>query len=378
MLRIAVYGNTKWSLFMKDILEKEYSELLIGNGGEGILVAALVVLGAPQNEGEISLMEFSERYASGDLISIVIPKEYYIGHNSLVFSLLRQGIDIHDIYEGIRLSDRVRTDPGLIAALITPTLSDPYLSYLEFHVADHCNLNCKYCTHYSPLVTEPVFTDYEKFSANLEQLKKYIPDIGIIRILGGEPLLNPDLGRFILRTRQLYPASIITVVTNGLLILQMDEDLIRTMKENMAFIHISFYPPLQNKIREIRQFLYEHEIPYTMTEMTEAFSKTQVLTPHDDEDFFYHCFQASCTCLQDGRLAPCYAPFTTKYFNAAFGTDLPTDEGVDLYDESLTLEQLKTALLLPMERCRYCVAGDFHPWEVIGKQSSLDDWIIER
>lgn len=153
MLRIAVFGNTKWSLFMKDILEKEYSELLIGNGGEGILVAALVVLGAAQNEGEISVMEFSERYASGDLISIVIPKEYYIGHNSLVFSLLRQGIDINDIYEGIRLSDRVRTDPGLIAALITPTLSDPYLSYLEFHVADHCNLNCKYCTHYSPLVT---------------------------------------------------------------------------------------------------------------------------------------------------------------------------------------------------------------------------------
>lgn len=377
MLHIAVFGNTKWSLLMKDILEKEYSELLTQNGGEGILIDALVVLGAPQNEGEISVREFGERYASGDLISIVIPKEYYMGHNSLVLALLRQGVDINDIYEGIRLNDRVRTDPGLTAALITPTLSDPYLSYLEFHVADHCNLNCKYCTHYSPLVTEPVFTDYGKFSADLEQLKKHIPDIGIIRILGGEPLLNPALGRFISRTRQLYPGSIITVVTNGLLIPKMGEDLIQTLKEHMAFIHISFYPPLQNKIGEIKQFLYEHEIPYTVTEMTEAFSKTQVLDPHDNDDFFYSCFQASCTCLQDGKLAPCYAPFTTKYFNAAFQTALPTDEGIDLYDESLTLTQLKTALLLPMERCRYCVSGDFHPWEVIGRHSSLEDWVIK-
>lgn len=378
MLQIAVYGNTKWSLLMKDILEKEYSDLLIQNGGEGVLVGALVVLGTPQNEGEISVREFAQRYASGELIAIVIPKEYYMGHNSLVLTLLRQGIDINDIYEGIRLSEQVRTDPGLTATLITPTLSDPYLSYLEFHVADHCNLNCKYCTHYSPLVTEPVFTDYERFSSDLGQLKKYIPDIGIIRILGGEPLLNPDLDRFILRARQLYPASIITVVTNGLLLLKMSENLIQTMKENMAFIHISFYPPLQDKIREIRQFLYEHEIPYTMTEMTEAFSKTQVLTPHDNDAFFYSCFQASCTCLQDGKLAPCYAPFTTKYFNEAFSADLPTDEGIDLYDGTLTLTQLKTSLLLPMKRCKYCVSGSFYPWEVLGKQSSLEDWIIEN
>lgn len=377
MLHIAVFGNSKWSLLMKEILENEYSDLLLQNGGKRISVDALVVLGTPQNESEISIREFEQRYASGELISIVIPKEYYIHHNNVVLALLRGGIDIDDIYEGIRLSNEIRTNPELIAALITPTLSDPYLSYLEFHVADHCNLNCKYCTHYSPLVTEPVFANYEQFSSDLQQLKKYIPDIGIIRILGGEPLLNPDLGKFIAFTRNLYPASIITVVTNGLLIRQMSPELIRQMKENMAFIHISFYPPLQETIRDIKQFLYEQEIPYTITEMTTNFCKTQTLTPHTDEDFFYSCFQASCTCLQDGKLAPCYAPFTTKYFNTAFSKELPTDEGIDLYDDTLTSARLKAELLLPMQRCRYCISGNAYPWEIIGKHSVLEDWVVD-
>lgn len=285
-------------------------------------------------------------------------------------------MNVNDIYSGIRLSERVRTNPELVASLITPILSDPYLSYLEFHVADHCNLNCKYCTHYSPLVPEPVFADYERFSSDLHQLKRYIPDIGIIRILGGEPLLNPELGRFISLTRELYPASIITVVTNGLLIQQMNAELIELMKEKMAFIHISFYPPLQEKIQEIKRFLYEKEIPYTITELTTEFSKMQTFKPHTDENFFYSCFQASCTCLQDGKLAPCYAPYTSKYFNDAFSQNLPIDEGIDLYDDTLTLTSLKTGLLLPMQRCYYCVSGQSRPWEVVGKSSVLEDWVI--
>lgn len=376
MLHIAVFGNSKWSLLMKDILEKEYSDLFIQDGGEGFCVDAMVVMGAAQNEGEITVLEFAKRYARGELIAIVIPKEYYIQHNNLVLALLRNGVDINDIYEGLRLNDQVRVHPDLVAALITPILSDPYLAYLEFHVADHCNLNCKYCTHYSPLVKEPVFSDYERFASDLQQLKKYIPDIGIIRILGGEPLLNPNLGKFITLTRKLYPASIITVVTNGLLIKQMSSDLIKLMKEKMAFIHISLYPPLGEKIQEIKQFLYEREIPYTITEMNTEFSKTQTITPHSDENLFYSCFQASCNCLQDGKLAPCYAPFTTKYFNEAFSQELPIDEGVDLYDDTLTLADLKTRLLLPMQRCFYCVPGKFCPWEIVGKHSVLEDWVV--
>ncbi len=109
--------------------------------------------------------------------------------------------------------------------------------------------------------------------------------------------------------------------------------------------------------------------------MITEFNKTQTLTPQADEDFFYSCFQASCTCLHEGRVAPCYAPFTTKYFNQAFGQELPMGEGVDLYDEPLNTAMLKAQLLIPMERCRYCVSGNACPWEIVGKHSALEDWV---
>lgn len=375
MIHVAVFGNSKWSVLMKETLENEYSDIFEQDSGERIKVDSFVVLGEVQSSMEISVSEFGGKYMAGELAAIIIPKEYYIQQNELVLALLKAGVDVQDIYDGIRLNPQIRNQPEAVAGLITPMLQDPYLSYLEYHVADHCNLNCKYCTHYSPLVPQPVYTEYEGFAADLRQLKKYIADIGVIRILGGEPLLNPELGRFIELTRKLYPVSIITVVTNGMLLDRLEPSLIEIMKKNKAFFHISFYPPLQDKVQEIKKFLYEQEIPYTITSMITEFNKTQIAAPRTDEDFFYSCFQASCTCLHEGKAAPCYAPFTTKYFNAAFGQELPVDEGIDLYDEALTAPVLKAKLLIPMKRCSYCIQGKPCPWEIIGKHSILEDWV---
>lgn len=375
MLKIGVFGTSKWSHLMKRLIENEYSNLVVEQGGDAIVVDAFVTLGDTAQEGEITVTEFGRRYRDGRLSAIVIPKEYYIQQNDLVFALIREGVELDDIYDGMRLHEEIAQMPEVLPELLTPIMLDPYLSYLEFHVADHCNLNCKYCTHYSPLVQEPVFTDYEQFSKDLAQLRKYIVDIGVIRILGGEPLLNPQLGAYIKYVRSLYPASIITVVTNGLLIPSLKEELVQMMKECRAFFHISYYPPMEAKIGEIQKHLYELGIPYTITAQITEFNQTQTLAPRADGEFFYQCFQATCTCLHQGKVAPCYAPFTTKYFNQAFQQELPVDEGIDLYAEDLSAPMIKAGLLLPMERCRYCIDGAARPWEIVGRNSNLEDWV---
>lgn len=359
---------------MKKLLEGAYSDMLEAQGGERIEVDALVVEKAG-NEGEISFAEFGEAYRSGAVCGIVIPKEYYITHNHVLLQFITEGVDVNDIYDGIRLYEGIEENAEYIAHLITPMLVDPYLPYLEYHVADHCNLNCKYCTHYSPLVSEEVFANPEALKADLLELKKYIKDIGIIRILGGEPLLNPALSIFIEITRQIYPGTVITVVTNGLLLDKMSEELMEAMRINKAFFSISYYPPLEHKISEIKQFLVEHKIPFALSEKIESFNKTQSMEINPDPDFFYHCFQASCTCIHQGKLAPCYAPFTTKYFNDAYDQKLPLNEGIEIYDDDLSLAEIKMRLLVPMERCKYCIDGEACKWEVIGKKSKIQDWI---
>ncbi len=377
MLKVAIFGTSKWSHLMKRLVENEYTSLVLEQGGDAISADAFVTMGDKTQEDEITVAEFGERYRSNMLSAIIIPKEYYMQQNDLVFALIREGVELDDIYDGIRLYEDIGRTPEVLPGLLTPIMLDPYLSYLEFHVADHCNLNCKYCTHYSPLVQDPVFTDYEQFKKDLAQLRKYICDIGVIRILGGEPLLNPELGKYIQYARSLYPASIITVVTNGLLIRNLQTELIQIMKECKAFFHISYYPPMEARIGEVQKYLYEIGIPYTITAQITEFRQTQMLEPGADGEFFYQCFQATCTCLHQGKLAPCYAPFTTKYFNEAFQKELPVDEGINLYEDGLTAPMIKAGLLLPMERCRYCIDGEAMPWEIIGKHSQLKDWVAD-
>lgn len=374
MINLAVYENGKWSIKMKNLLEKEYSDMLASSEDDRFSVSYFVV-DAPNCDNEISVEDFAQKYFAGEIAGIVIPKEYYIKYNDVVLKLLRNGVDTDDIYNGIRLYDGIENDNLYIQHLITPMIDDSYLSYLEYHIADHCNLNCKYCTHYSPLVKDPVFRDLNELKNDLEMLHKYIKDIGVIRILGGEPTLNAELPKFIEVTRKIYPGSIITVVTNGMLLDRISDELINAMKEFKAFFFISYYPPLENKLNEIKKFLVSKQVPFSVSTKVDRFNKTQSLENNNNPDFFYQCFQATCTCVHDGKLAPCYAPFTTKYFNEAFDMNLPVNEGIDLYSDELSLQELKLRLLVPMERCSYCVEGLSEQWSVIGKNSKVEDWV---
>lgn len=385
MINVAVYGDMKYSHQMKMLLQNEYSDLLRQGNGEEIVVSYLVAEGH-QEDGIISLSQFASKYASKELAAIVIPKEYYMQYNSLIQKLIKHGINLNDIYNGKRLTSIIGFnmdkssmvegyDQGQLGDLITPMLSDSYLSYLEYHVADHCNMNCKYCTHYSPLVKEPVFTDFDKWKQDMDALKTKIDDIGIIRILGGEPLLNPDLPAFIEYTRKLYPAAVITVVTNGILVRQISQELIDTMNRNIAFFHISYYPPLEPTIEEVKKFLVEKNIAFTMSPKMDKFMKTTTLKPNGNEDFFYSCFEATCNCIFEGKIAACYAPYTTKFFNKEFDKSLPEDEGIDLYNSENTTENIKLKLLYPMKRCDYCINGGEQDWERVTGPTTLSDWV---
>lgn len=69
------------------------------------------------------------------------------------------------------------------------------IPYIEYHVADHCNLNCKGCVHFSPLVSQEEFADFAVVEKDLKRLHQIVEYIEEIHILGGEPLLNKELDK---------------------------------------------------------------------------------------------------------------------------------------------------------------------------------------
>ncbi|MDQ6656429.1 MAG: radical SAM protein [Verrucomicrobiota bacterium] len=81
----------------------------------------------------------------------------------------------------------------------------------SLYVTDRCNLDCSYCTEYDNSVPHPPLEDLKLW------LRK-IRELGTMRIalVGGEPLLHPDIVELVRYCRELGFATSLT--TNGFLL----------------------------------------------------------------------------------------------------------------------------------------------------------------
>ncbi|MBQ7630072.1 MAG: radical SAM protein [Selenomonadaceae bacterium] len=377
-MNVAILGRTQKSQMLAKIIEDGYNPWLERKFNKIPLnVVAYVsknlnpsVIG---DKAVLSMEQFAALYNKKLIDKIIFPREVYEAQNRMVFSTLRRlGVKVEDVCITQRLQDEIS-----LTSFIEPYFSAKYLPYLEFHVADHCNLNCKACEHYSGLVKKPHFPNLQNFTRDFERLHEFIDDIYMIRILGGEPLLNPELNEYIKLSRRLYPQAQIYVVTNGILLPKMPESFFETLRRYNAAIAISFYPPLESKMPAIKHLLEEKRVMFGFTPLYRTFTIKQTLNPHDQpKEIFLQCLQATCHNLYEGKIASCFLPFTTKYFNAYYDKNLPEDGALDLYDPNLTTEKLKAHLLTPFERCRYCTTPVEIEWSTIKNPAPITDWAI--
>ncbi|HEY3952561.1 MAG TPA: hypothetical protein VGM53_04240, partial [Streptosporangiaceae bacterium] len=68
------------------------------------------------------------------------------------------------------------------------------------NVTEHCNLRCRSCAHLSPVLPKH-FVDPGSLCSDLTALSKSYR-VNVLKILGGEPLLHPDLPEVLLAARE--------------------------------------------------------------------------------------------------------------------------------------------------------------------------------
>lgn len=83
-------------------------------------------------------------------------------------------------------------------------------------ITQACNLSCLGCTNYSDLPHK----GYVTWADGKDQLESWIDRVDILDfgIMGGEPLINPEVDQWITGVRKLMPASQIRFTTNGILL----------------------------------------------------------------------------------------------------------------------------------------------------------------
>src|SRR5574342_243717 len=88
---------------------------------------------------------------------------------------------------------------------------------LEYNLAEICNLRCAQCSAASPYFKAPHFPELDQFEQSLHPLSKWLY-ADQIKFLGGEPLLNKNICRFIDVAKRSGMFGKIRVTTNGLLL----------------------------------------------------------------------------------------------------------------------------------------------------------------
>lgn len=234
---------------------------------------------------------------------------------------------------------------------------------IEVLLVNHCNLNCAYCNHFAPLADPGYYSvqDYDKDLQNLFEL--FSDQIFDIKLMGGEPLLHPEIEEFCKLSKQYFPKANVSVLTNGLKLLEMPESFFDICREQNIKISITPYSILP--LDQIIAFLQSRSIVYdlypdSVNDREKKIMERFCINPQGNTDVkakFLDCGNANKTLtLRDGYLYTCPFKATVQYFVKKFNyTQLPIDpklNGVELA-KTTKWEALKF-LCNPTPLCSYC------------------------
>ena len=117
----------------------------------------------------------------------------------------------------------------------------PVLYHFETHLVDHCNLDCRGCAHFSNLCT-PAFADLAEFESDMQLMSGLFSRVKEIHLIGGEPLLHPQVAEFCASARKAFPRTRIYLRTNGTMLVGMDETFWKSLAQSKITILCDTYP----------------------------------------------------------------------------------------------------------------------------------------
>jgi hypothetical protein len=124
---------------------------------------------------------------------------------------------------------------------------------VEINAAWHCNISCQSCSHGSPDMPRDRFADPAKLAHDLRTLSAWM-HVEHVRVLGGEPLLHPEVEVLLAAVGTSGITDTVRVLTNGLQLHRQGPAFWRAVDE----LHISVYPNTSRFIDTHRELIRRH------------------------------------------------------------------------------------------------------------------------
>ena len=252
---------------------------------------------------------------------------------------------------------------------------------LDIHIAEHCNLNCVSCSHYSPLA-EPKFCDLGELEKNLSYLTKMQQSFGVLQLMGGEPLLYPDIVEVFRISRKCLDKTRIDLKTNGLLLKSMPDSFWEACRQYDIVISVTVYP-VNVDYKEIKKLCREHGVKYEVFAVRtgkNAFFAYRVNPKGGKRVFmkFLKCYSSGCMQLVGNRIYACPMSADIQHLNKAFGYDFKQRKG-----DYVEVDKIRTALPIRWLRsrtkpfCHYCeLRGSGFAWSQ--SERKPEEWVCDE
>ena len=256
---------------------------------------------------------------------------------------------------------------------------------VEYNLTEHCNLSCYHCDHASPLMARK-FASLEDYERDIRAITEAV-HVQEFRLVGGEPLLHPQLLDFIRIARDADIGDAIKIYTNGVLLHTMPEE----FWQAIDILQISRYPGVRLRMseEEIRARCEEHGIELEFCPVMDVFQMRLLNDPIDDaklvRSIFHECHIANawgCFSLYRGMFFRCsVAPFIAPRLALAGKQGPPLEaDGVPVLGNPNLRAELAECMTTrtPLAACNHCL-GTSGP-DMAHRQMSRSDgeaWLAE-
>lgn len=250
---------------------------------------------------------------------------------------------------------------------------------LEFVVTDWCNLNCKGCTHYSPLAPKE-FEEKDRLLHAISELgRKCGKGVESAYLIGGETLLYPDIKDAMRALRAAFPSQNLYIFTNGLPLPKMDSEFWELAGDLKFIIALTLYP-IKFDYDAVIDLCKEKGVAVEVfgdRSLKESFFRF-ALDPKKKQNgrlSHFKCYNRGCVSVIGNRIYPCSISGCVYHLNKSHGTDFRHEKGDWLeIDEVRNEKDIRRLRDKPVPFCSYCILP---PSEVTYGPSKRDvsEWV---
>lgn len=260
-------------------------------------------------------------------------------------SLSKRG---HDIYKNVKNYMDV----------VNQNCDDVNFTRIQYVVSERCSLKCKDCTHLMQYYVKPENIDLEQYKPAFERLLSVTNSISELRILGGEPFMNPEMYRLIDWYHDNPKIKSIRIYTNGTII--PNENTLGQMTRNKVQVRISDYGFNKPTIDRFTKVLDERKIVYYVNPYSDwqdaGGLSARGYTAEKMKSIFSSCFERNCITFYRGQLHRC--PRSAHAMRLGAMPNISSDY-IDFVNYEGTNEALVAAIKTLLKRdyiqaCNYC------------------------